>query len=177
MEKILTIDEVRGALFLDYDYPVAELERLSILASSILAEQTGYNWAIDEEKHPLAIQAAIQYIRMQFFDQTNYKMEFDYSLGYNALILHLQNIASQKALDQYYRIYLTINIIPIDATILLKLNDVEITGIDGKYLVKEGIYDLTVSIDGYITDISELEIDRSDLIYGSKEISLSLVSE
>ena len=177
MEKILTIEEVREALFLDYDYPANELERLSILASSILAEQTGYNWAANDEIHPLAKQAAIQYIRTQFFDQSNYKQQFDYTLGYNSLIQHLQNIASEKSYDQYYRIYLTIKPTPIDSTVLLELDGVEIVGTENVFLVKEAIYDLTVSKDGYIDDVSKLKVAKSDLIFGSKTISLSLVSE
>jgi len=96
MLKILSISEMRTALYVDFDYDEVELERLSNLASSYLYQKTGYDWSSDDEIEPLAKQAAILYVRMQFFDNTQYKKEYDYSMGLGSLILDLQIIAEEK---------------------------------------------------------------------------------
>jgi len=96
MNKILNIEEMRTALFVDYDYDVVELERLSILASSYLYTKTGFDWTSEENIEPLAKQAAILYVRMMFFDNTNYKKENDFTIGLGSLIIDLQIIAEEK---------------------------------------------------------------------------------
>ena len=96
MEKILTVEQMRTALYLDYDYDEEELIRLSILASSYLKTKTGYDWTLDTELEPLAIQAAILYVRMMFFDNTNYKKENDFTIGLGALIVDLQGILEDR---------------------------------------------------------------------------------
>jgi len=96
MEKILTVEQTRTALYLDFDYDEEELIRLSILASSYLKTKTGFDWTSESEIEPLAIQAAILYVRMQFFDNTQYKKENDYTIGLGSLIVDLQAIALDK---------------------------------------------------------------------------------
>jgi len=96
MEKILTIQEMRTALYLDFDYDVNELERLSILASYYLKTKTGFDWTSEVVIEPLAKQAAILYVRMQFFENNNYKKEYDFSIGLNSLLIDLQTIAQEK---------------------------------------------------------------------------------
>jgi hypothetical protein len=96
MENILTISEVREALYLDYDYNVVELERLSKATSSFLLRKTGYDFGKDDDIEPLAKQAAILYVRSQFFNGANYRKEYDFTLGINSLLVDLQLIADEK---------------------------------------------------------------------------------
>jgi len=96
MKQILTVEQMRQALYLDFDYDEEELVRLSILASSYLKNKTGYDWTSEDEIEPLAIQAAIEFVRMKFFDNTNYKKENDYTVGLGSLIIDLQIIAEEK---------------------------------------------------------------------------------
>lgn len=96
MENILTIKETREALYLDYDYDVVELERLSKTASSFILRKTGYEFGKEDDIEPLAKQAAILYVRSQFFNGGNYKKEYDFTLGINSLLVDLQLIADEK---------------------------------------------------------------------------------
>lgn len=97
MGLILTINEVKEALYLDYDYNTTELDRLSKTASSFIFRKTGFDFGSDAEIEPLAKQAAIMYVRQLFFGSEGYNKEHDYSLGLNGLIVELQVIASEKA--------------------------------------------------------------------------------
>jgi len=96
MNLILTVEEVREALYLDYDYNVEELERLSQTASSYLFELTKYDFSQDNPIKPLAKQFAIMFIRSLFFGADGYKKEHDYAVGMVSLGVHLQNIAKRK---------------------------------------------------------------------------------
>ena len=62
MGLILTIDEVKKALYLDFDYDTTELDRLSKTASSFILRKTGYDFGSDAEIEPLAKEAAIMAI-------------------------------------------------------------------------------------------------------------------
>lgn len=94
---ILTVDEVREALYLDFDYDTIELNRLSVMASSFIFRKTGFDFGSEINIEPLAKQCAILYIRMQFFGAKGYNEKYDYSLGVNGLLQDLQNIAIEKA--------------------------------------------------------------------------------
>ena len=94
--NILTIDQVRKALYLDDDHDVEELEEYSRIASSFIKQKTGYDFAKDTEIEPLAIQCAKLYIRQTHFGSEGYNKEHDYNLGINGLIVDLQIIAKKK---------------------------------------------------------------------------------
>ena len=100
MDLILTIEEVREALYLDFDYDDKELERLSQTASSFLLRRTGYDFAKELEKEPLAIECSIMYVRSLFFGAEGYNKQFDYSIGLNSLIVDLQIIADEKIAEE-----------------------------------------------------------------------------
>jgi len=97
MGEILTTEEVRKALYLDYDYDGTELARLSKTASSFIKRKTGYDFGSDAEIEPLATEAAIMYVRQSFFGADGYNKEHDYSLGLNGLLVELQVIAGEKS--------------------------------------------------------------------------------
>lgn len=99
MGEILTADEVREALYLDFDYPDSKLIRLSQQASSYLLRTTGYDFGSDAEIEPLAVQAAELYVKQSFFGGDGYNKEHDYSLGLTSLIVQLQSIAKEKLND------------------------------------------------------------------------------
>jgi hypothetical protein len=96
MGDVLTVDQVRDALSLDFDYPTAELTELAQTASSFLIRKTGYDFSQDSPIEPLAIQAAKLYVRQQFFGADGYNKEHDYSLGLTSLLIDLQSIAQEK---------------------------------------------------------------------------------
>ena len=96
MDLILTIDEVREALYLDWDYPDKELERLSKSASSLIKRKTGFDFASELEKEPLAVEWATKYVKTLFFGADGYNKDYDYSIGLNSLIVDLQIIADEK---------------------------------------------------------------------------------
>lgn len=100
MNLILTVEEVREALYLDFDYDDKELERLSQVASSFLLRKTGFDFAKELEKEPLAIECAIKHVRTSFFGAEGYNKEFDYSIGLNSLIVDLQIIADEKIAEE-----------------------------------------------------------------------------
>lgn len=96
MQTILTVDDVRRALYLDYDYDVQELEDLAKAASAFLKEATGYDFAKDDPIHPLAKQAAKMYVATIFYSGENYKKEFDFSYGLRSLLHILEDIGKKK---------------------------------------------------------------------------------
>lgn len=96
MANILTNQEVARALYLDEDYNQEELERYAKSASSFIKIKTGYDFAADAEKEPLAVELAIQYVRQLHFGGGEYKKEHDYSFGITGLIVDLQEIAREK---------------------------------------------------------------------------------
>lgn len=97
VNKILTNEQVRKAIYVDYDYDQEELTRLNELASSYIFEKTGYDWGADTDKHSLAVQCAILYIRHQYFGGEGYNKDHDYSLGISSLLIDLKVIASERA--------------------------------------------------------------------------------
>lgn len=99
MQTILTIDEVRKALYLDFDYDEAELQHLAEVASSYLLEVTGYDFSQDDPIHPLAKQAAKMYVATIFYSGENYKKEFDFTYGLRALIHILEDIGKKSKED------------------------------------------------------------------------------
>ena len=96
MGNILTIQEVRDALNLDFDYETTELDRLSKTASSFIKRKTGFDFGSDTEIEPLATQAAMMYVKTLFYNGEGYNKDHDYSLGLNSLIVDLQLIADEK---------------------------------------------------------------------------------
>lgn len=96
MANILTIEQVRKALYLDDDAEVEELEEYSRIASSFIKQKTGYDFAQDEEIEPLAIQCAKLYVRQMYFGNGGSNRDHDYSLGIEGLIVDLQIIAKRK---------------------------------------------------------------------------------
>ena len=95
MGEILTVEEVREALYLDFDYPSGELVRLSQTASSFIKRKTAYDFSQDAEIEPLAKQAAIMYVRDLFFQGDGYNKDHDYTLGIQGLIVELEIIGSE----------------------------------------------------------------------------------
>jgi len=97
--NILTIEEVRKAIYQDVDFDAEELQRLSAVASSFLLEKTNYDFSQDDVIEPLAKQCAIAYIRQQYFSAKGYVKEFDLSFGITGMLIDLQNIAKEKELE------------------------------------------------------------------------------
>lgn len=95
-KNILTIDQVREALYLDADADYAMLEQYSRAASHFIKQKTGYDYAQDESVEPLAITCAKLYVRQLHFGAQGYNKEHDYALGLMALISDLQDIARAK---------------------------------------------------------------------------------
>jgi hypothetical protein len=96
MANILTNEQVRKALYLDGDYSKDELDRYSLSASAFIKQKTGYDFAKDYPVEPLAVECAIQYVRLLHFGAEGYNKAHDYSLGINGLIVDLQVIADGK---------------------------------------------------------------------------------
>ena len=94
--SILTLDQVAKAIYEDSDFDSFELQRLADLSSAYIKPQTGYDFALDEEKQLLAVECAIQYVRQTYFGSKGYNKEHDYSLGIISLISDLQVIANEK---------------------------------------------------------------------------------
>lgn len=93
---ILTIEEVRKAIFVDEDYDINELQRLGEVATSFIFEKTDYDFSKDEVIEPLAKHCAMLYVRQQYFGTRGYNPEHDYQLGIASLIIDLQNIVLSK---------------------------------------------------------------------------------
>lgn len=96
MADILTLTEVRKAIYVDYDYDQEELQRYAASASSYIKNKTGFDFASEDVIEPLAKQCAILYIRQLHFGGDGYNKEHDYSLGITSMIVDLQVIASEK---------------------------------------------------------------------------------
>jgi hypothetical protein len=97
MGDILTIEEVKNALSLDYDADNTEMDRLSKTASSFVYEHTGYDFGSETEIHPIAKQVAIMHVRMLYFQNGNtYNREHDYSYGMTSMLHDLIAIAARK---------------------------------------------------------------------------------
>ena len=97
MGDILTIQEVRDALNLDFDYDNTELDRLSKTASSFIKRKTGYDFgSVEADIEPLATQAAMMYVKSLFYNGEGYNKVYDYTLGLNSLLVDLQVIANEK---------------------------------------------------------------------------------
>lgn len=92
---VLTEEEVREALGLDFDTDV-NLVEYAELASSFLLNKTGYDWGDDATIEPMAKQCAKMYIRDMFFNRTgdSYSMSHDYSMGITSLLMDLQMMSS-----------------------------------------------------------------------------------
>ena len=95
-KTILTLEEVAKAIFVESDFDPAELQRLANLSSSFIKNKTGYDFAEDDPKEPLAVECAMQYARQVYFGVKGYNKEHDYSLGIVGLIDDLQVIANEK---------------------------------------------------------------------------------
>lgn len=95
MAELLTNDEVREALSLDFDYSDAEITDLAKAASSYIELKTGYDFRPAEGAtvNPLAKRAAKMFVQMTFFGGQNYKKEYDFSFGLSAAISELQIVA------------------------------------------------------------------------------------
>lgn len=100
MGDILTTQEVREALNLDFDFDNLELDRLSKTASSFIKRKTGYDFSSDGVNiEPLAIQLARMYVKSLFYNGEGYNKDYDYTLGLNSLIVDLQIIADEKMVE------------------------------------------------------------------------------
>lgn len=99
VNKILTTEQVREAIYQDADFDVEKLEELSIAASSFIKEKTGYDFGADEEKEPLAVLCAKTYVKNIYFSGDGYNKDYDYSFGITGLLLDLQSIADRKLRD------------------------------------------------------------------------------
>jgi len=100
INKILTTEQVREAIYQDADFNVEELEELSIIASSFIFGKTGYDFGKDVVKEPLAIQAAKMYVRSIYFSGDGYNKDYDYSFGLTGILLDLQDIADKKLREE-----------------------------------------------------------------------------
>lgn len=96
MATILTDEEVAKALYVEEDFDAAELQRLAALASEYIKRKTGYDFAEEEAKNPLAVECAMQYVRQVYFGAKGYNKEHDYRLGISSLLVDLQVIANDK---------------------------------------------------------------------------------
>lgn len=94
--SILTLEEVAKAIYEDADFDGAELHRLAVLSSNFIKIKTGYDFSLDEQKEPLAVECAMQYVRQIYFGSKGYNKEHDYALGIVGLIDDLQVIANEK---------------------------------------------------------------------------------
>lgn len=111
MANILTNEEVRDSLRLDYDVSDSELERWAKVASSFIKQKTGFDFADITgvtypdytEVEPLAVECAIKYVQQSYFSEMAYNKEYDFTLGINSLLVDLQNLAyeiSQTAVTE-----------------------------------------------------------------------------
>lgn len=100
MNKILTNDQVKKALFLDDDVDTQELEEYNMTASSFIFQKTGYDFGADETKEPLAVLCAKLYIKQIYFGNSGYNKEHDYTLGIASLIVDLQLLAKEKTSEE-----------------------------------------------------------------------------
>ena len=96
MSYILTNAEVAEALYLESDYDTARLTRYAAVASSFIKEKTGWDFAADAEREPLAIECAVQYVRQLHFGAGGYNREHDYTFGIVGLLVDLNTIAQRK---------------------------------------------------------------------------------
>ncbi len=93
MAELLTNDEVREALSLDFDYSETEISDLAKAASSYIKLKTDYDFTLLVTPEPLAKRAAKMFVQMTFYGGQNYKKEYDFSFGLSAAIVELQIIA------------------------------------------------------------------------------------
>lgn len=96
MATVLTLEEVAKAIYVDADFDNSELQRLAELSSSYIKGKTGYDFALDDPREPLAVECAMQYVRQVYFGAKGYNKEHDYSLGIVGLLVDLQVIANDK---------------------------------------------------------------------------------
>jgi hypothetical protein len=96
MNLVISIEETRKALRVDFDFDPEELNRLAEAASSYLKRKTGYDWGKEIEIEPLAKQAVIMWVRTQFYSNSKHKKEYDFTNGLNSILVDLQLLASEK---------------------------------------------------------------------------------
>lgn len=92
--EFFSVEEMVSILELDADYISdegnrARLKRLSRSVSGFLLNRTKYDWSADEPRHPTAIDCAEMWVRMRFYQNTEYAEDYDYSVGISADIREL----------------------------------------------------------------------------------------
>lgn len=96
MANILTIDQVKQAIYADDDFDSNVLERYAKTASAFINQKTGYDFAAEVPVNDLAVQCAIMYVQQMHFANTKFNKEYDFVLGINSLLIDLQIIAKEK---------------------------------------------------------------------------------
>lgn len=98
MKTILTIEQVRDAIYQDKDFPSERLVSLAEASSSFIKNKTGHDFAEDEIIEPLAIQCAELYVKQLYFGSSsaNYNRDYDYIVGITSLLIDLQNLLLEE---------------------------------------------------------------------------------
>jgi hypothetical protein len=96
MAYILTIEQVREAIYVDPDYNPSTLNRYASSATSFLKQKTGYDFTQDEPIEPLAIECAMMYVRQLHFQGQGYNKDHDYTLGIVSLLEDLKDLTRGK---------------------------------------------------------------------------------
>lgn len=93
---ILTLEEVKKALYLEPSTDIQEVVKYQQLVDKFVYEKTGYDYGSDLEINPLAKQLGELYLRALKTNNKETNEYEDYSIGISCLIIDLQNNAKRK---------------------------------------------------------------------------------
>ncbi len=93
---ILTVEEVRQALYLDDDFPEEEATALAKVASSFIKEKVDFDFGSEDPIEPLAKQAAQMHVKHLYFNGAGYNPAFDMTFGLTGILIDLQNLAREE---------------------------------------------------------------------------------
>lgn len=93
--QILTIDEVKKELRVDDDFDDEIIIGYIADATAYINTVTGYDWTKESEVDPLCKRCAKLYIKQEHFE-TEYKKDYDYTLGISSLIYLLNCKVGEK---------------------------------------------------------------------------------
>lgn len=81
-KSMFTIEQLKAMLDLDEDYSETQrLSDLSVRASSFIEVSTGKDFSSAKRIQPIAKDCAELWIRMRWYEGTEYKKDYDFTLG------------------------------------------------------------------------------------------------
>ena len=93
---ILTVEEVKKALFLEPNCDIQEVIKYQQLVDKFVYEKTGYDYGKDLDINQIAKELGELYLRAIKTNSKEKNQYQDYSIGISSLIIDLQNNAKRN---------------------------------------------------------------------------------